>query len=86
MDTQQGHFRWKLRETIDGHSITRYALQQRAGVAMNTVRAMYDGTPEQVNFSTIEKVVAALQEMTGQPMTAADVLIWEPSDRPQRTG
>jgi len=77
MDTSRGRFRWKLKETLDGHGITRYALQKEAGIAMNTARAMYDGTPERVDFAIIEKVVAALGVLTGQHMTAADVLIWD---------
>lgn len=48
---------------------------------MNTVRAMYDGTPERVDLPLIDKVVDALTELTGEPMTAADVLSWEaPAD------
>lgn len=46
---------------------------------MNTARAMYDGTPERVDFAIVEKVVAALADITGQHMTAADVLVWEES-------
>ena len=78
--TEGGGFRWKLRETLDTHNITRYALQKRAGIAMNTVRAMYDGTPERVDLPVIARVVTALAELTGRPMTAADVLTWESND------
>lgn len=71
-------FRWTLSQTMDTHNITRYALQKECKLAMNTVRAMYDGTPTRVDFPALEKVIEGLSTLTGQPMTLADVFVWEP--------
>lgn len=72
-------FRWTLKDTLTAHNITRYALAKESGLAMNTVRAMYDGTPTRIDFPVIEKVIAALNSMTGLNVAADDVFKWEPS-------
>ena len=72
-------FRWTLRSTMDRHGVTRYALQQKTGLAMNTVRAMYDGTPTRVDLPVIDRVIAVLSEVTGQDIQLADVLEWQPA-------
>lgn len=64
---------------MDRHSVTRYALQQKTGLAMNTVRAMYDGTPTRVDLPVIDRVIAVLSEVTGQDIQLADVLEWQPT-------
>lgn len=70
-------FRWTLKDTMTAHGVTRYALSKETGLAMNTVRAMFDGSPTRVDFPAITKVVAALAKLTGKKMTAADVFVWE---------
>ena len=72
-------FRWTLRSTMDRHGVTRYALQQKTGLAMNTVRAMYDGTPTRVDLPAIDRVIAVLSDVTGQDIQLADVLEWQPA-------
>ena len=72
-------FRWTLRSTMDRHGVTRYALQQKTGLAMTTVRAMYDGTPTRVDLPVIDRVIAVLSEVTGQDIQLADVLEWQPA-------
>ena len=64
---------------MDRHGVTRYALQQKTGLAMNTVRAMYDGTPTRVDLPVIDRVIAVLSEVTGQNIQLADVLEWQPT-------
>lgn len=71
-------FRWTLKDTMDAHSVTRYALSKETGLSMNAVRAMYEGTPTRVDFPAIDKVIVALGKLAKQPMTAADVFVWEP--------
>ncbi|WP_019011650.1 hypothetical protein [Deinococcus aquatilis] len=46
-------------------------------LAMNTMRAMYDGTPTQVNFSALEKVIESLNTLTGQQVSLQDIFVWE---------
>lgn len=73
----EGMFRWTLKDTLDAHDITRYALTKESGVAPNTINAMYSGTPTRVDFPVIERVIKALGVLTGRPMSAADVFVWE---------
>lgn len=79
--TYQSGVRWKLKALLDHHQprpITRYALQKEAGVAMNTIRAMYDNTSGGVEFGTLGKVLRALQTLTGQSLTVADLIEYAP--------
>lgn len=71
-------FRWTLKQTMDSRGITRYALSKKSGLAMNTVRSMYEGEQTRIDFPLIEKVIATLSEISGEKITAADVFIWEP--------
>lgn len=68
---------WKLKPTLDTRNITRYALQKKSGVPMNTLRAMYDGGTTRVDFSVLDRVIDTLREMTGEDLTLADVLEWK---------
>ena len=72
-------FRWTLKETMDRYGVTRYALQQKTGLAMNTVRAMYDGTPTRVDLPAIDRVISVLSEVTGREIVFSDVLEWRSS-------
>ncbi|WP_083865803.1 helix-turn-helix domain-containing protein [Deinococcus peraridilitoris] len=74
-------FRWTLRQTMDRYGVTRYALQKEADIAMNTVRAMYDGKPTRIDFPVVERVIHALRRLTKQPLTAADVFTWEEGEK-----
>ncbi len=71
-------FRWTLKNTMDDHGITRYALAKETKLAMNTVRAMYDGTPTRIDFPVIDRLIVGLQKLAGKKITANDVFVWEP--------
>ena len=64
---------------MDQYGVTRYALQQKTGLAMNTVRAMYEGTPTRVDLPAIDRVITALSEVTGHSIQLTDVLEWQPA-------
>ncbi len=70
-------FRWTLRQTMDSRGITRYALAKKSGLAMNSVRSMYDGDQTRVDFPKIEQVIHALRELTGAEIKVEDVFVWE---------
>lgn len=71
-------FRWTLKDTMDAHGVTRYALQKETGLAMNTVRSMYEGTPTRIDFPVIEKIIVGLGKITGKKISPDDVFTWEP--------
>lgn len=68
---------WKLKSTMDTHGITRYALQKETGAAMNTLRAMYDGTTRRPDLDVLDNVIRALRQLTGKPIDLHDVLEWQ---------
>lgn len=72
-----GMVKWKLKDTMDMHGITRYALQKETGAAMNTLRAMYDGTTRRPDLDVLDGVIRALRKATGKPLGLSDVLEWE---------
>lgn len=61
---------------MDAHGVTRYALQQKTGVAMNTIRAMYEGTTRRPDLDVMDRIIHALRDMTQTPVTLYDVLEW----------
>lgn len=71
-----GMIDWKLKSTMDAHGVTRYALQQKTGVAMNTIRGMYDGTTRRPDLDVMDRLIHALRDITQTPVTLYDVLEW----------
>lgn len=69
--------RWVLRETLQANNLTRYAVRKASGVAMNTIRTIYDGTPRRADFAVLEAIVGGLTTLTGKPMSLEDVLVWD---------
>lgn len=71
-----GMIAWKLKDTMDTHGITRYALQKEAGIAMNTLRSMYDGETRRPDLDVIDSLIKTLRRLTGHSITLDDVLQW----------
>ena len=69
-----GMVSWKLKTTMDTHGITRYALQKETGVAMNTLRAMYEGSTRRPDLDVLDTVISALGKLTKKNITLSDVL------------
>lgn len=63
-----------LSEILGRHRISQRQLAQRAGLRTATVSALYNERVKGVEFGTLAAIVNALQELTGQPYTAADLL------------
>lgn len=70
---------WRLKQTMEMHGVTRYALQKRTGVAMNTLRAMYDGETLRPDLKVLDRIVQALRDMTGTAIELKDVLEYTPN-------
>ncbi|GBF05494.1 hypothetical protein DAERI_050003 [Deinococcus aerius] len=61
---------------MDAHNITRYALQKESGVAMNTLRAMYEGSTQRPDLEVLDLIIKALRKITGKDLGLLDVLEW----------
>lgn len=66
--------RWKLRDYLDSHGLSAYALTRTADVAPNTVYALARGDSERVSLEVLDKVLAGLERLTGRPVGVADLL------------
>ena len=73
----EGMVSWKLKDTMDAHGVTRYALQKETGAAMNTLRAMYDGSTRRPDLDVLDGVIKALRQITGKQINLGDVLEWQ---------
>lgn len=71
--------RWRLKEFLDQHGITRYALAKKlAGqLTQNTVYNLADD-PDYIKINTFDVLIPALRALTGEEVTVADLLVWEP--------
>lgn len=65
---------WRLKEFLDSHNLTPYALVKESGLAANTVYAMSRGEQKQAALGTLDKTIAALKTLTGEPVSVCDLL------------
>jgi DNA-binding Xre family transcriptional regulator len=65
---------WRLKQTLEQHRITRYALQKHTGIAMNTLRDMYDGKTQRPDLHVLDQILTAIQTISSQPIALSDVL------------
>lgn len=72
-----GMVNWKLKNTMDAHGVTRYALQKESGVAMNTLRSMYEGSTRRPDLDVLDSLINALRRITGKSIDLSDVLEWK---------
>ena len=76
-----------LREYLDRNNLTAYRLVQatKGRVAERTVYGLARGDVKRVDLETLNEVMAALEGMTGQPVTPNDLLDFAPNPVPTGT-
>jgi len=71
---------WRLAEFLQKHDITPYRLtvhnqdKDNLRLARGTVYAMYHGQTKQTSLESLTKVLVALEELTGEPVSVCDIL------------
>lgn len=65
---------WKLAQTLERFGQTPMALAQASGLTKTTVYALVNDKSKAVELETLDKVIAGLEQLTGQPMSYQDVL------------
>ena len=65
---------WKLREYLDAHNVSAYALTKAVDLAPNTVYALARGDQSRLDLAVLDKVIAGLEQLTGQTVTFNDLL------------
>ncbi len=66
--------RWKLRDYLSNRGLSAYALTRTTDVAPNTVYALARGDSERVSLEVLDKVLAGLERLTGEPVSVTDLL------------
>ncbi|MDQ3460708.1 MAG: helix-turn-helix transcriptional regulator [Deinococcota bacterium] len=67
--------KWKLKEFLDAHGVTAYALSQKVKgeVSRNSIYNMLKERPRGVYLATLDAIIPALRELTGKPVGVADL-------------
>ncbi len=69
---------WKLRKYLDQHEVSAYALSKSTDLAPSTVYALARGDQGRVDLAVLDKVIDALEQLTGQQVKFDDLLEREP--------
>lgn len=76
---------WKFKEYLKQHDVTPYRLQKELGGQVSH-RLSYDWArerPERLHLAVLERVMAALEDLTGEPVEIGDLLTFVPDPEPQ---
>lgn len=73
-----------LGDTLSRLGVTAYRLQKegRGVVSRNAVYALARGDADRVDLGTLEKLANLLEQMTGHPVTLADIVTLERDSLP----
>ncbi len=66
--------KWRLREYLDENKLSAYALTKSAELAPNTVYALARGDQGRLDLEVLDKVMAALDGLTGKRVSVCDLL------------
>jgi DNA-binding Xre family transcriptional regulator len=66
--------RWKVRELLDKHDKTPYALWKASGLSRNTVYDIASDKRDRVDFDTLAGIISGLRTLTGETVTPNDLL------------
>ena len=70
--------RWKVKQFLDSHDLSTYRLWKESGLAMGTAYRLVRGDTTSLNADTLDKVIGALQRLTGKSVDLSDLLLYEP--------
>lgn len=75
-----GGMSWQLRTVLERYGLTPYRLAQQLNGYMNegSVYALARGETQRVSLSTLGHLLRAIEELTGQRLSAADLLVYNP--------
>jgi DNA-binding Xre family transcriptional regulator len=66
--------KWKIKEYLETHGKTPYALWKASGISRTTIYAITGGKMDGLHFDTLSKLIAGLESITGQTVEVGDVL------------
>jgi DNA-binding Xre family transcriptional regulator len=67
---------WNLKPFLEQHNISAYALAKHVSqkLSSNTVYALVRENPKRVDMESLEVIIEALREMTGQKVQVSHLL------------
>jgi DNA-binding Xre family transcriptional regulator len=66
--------RWKVKEFLELHGKTPYALIKASGLTQTTIYGISQGKPTEARFETLECLIRGLESLTGQTVELTDIL------------
>ncbi len=72
--------RWTLKDYLTEHNLTPYQLAKVTGLSVNTVYPLARGEAKGIRLDTLQTVLDALDELTGEQVDVTDLL--ERSQKP----
>ncbi len=74
---------WKLPKYLDNHGVTRYQLMTELGDGRGRVAYEWKELPKRLDTEAFERVLGALEKLTGEPVTLTDLLEYVPEPEVQ---
>ena len=66
--------KWTLKDYLNRHEVTPYQLAKATGLSVNTVYPLARGEAKGIQLETLQTVLSALDELTGERVALTDVL------------
>ncbi len=66
-----------IRPLLERHNISTYRLMRESGLAQGTVYRLVNGETQSLNVETLDRVMAALQRLTGERLEISDLLRYD---------
>ena len=63
-----------LKQVLDQHGFSAYALWRASGLPRNTVYSLTQGKAQRLDLNTLASVIYGLEELTGKHFTPNDLL------------
>lgn len=74
--------KWKLKETLEAHGVTAYALAEAMGGASRRAQLYAitsptpDKRPERIGLPLLDDILKGMHQITGKELSISDVLEW----------
>lgn len=78
--------KWKLKTYLEENGVTPHALALESKLSLNSVYPAVRGTAERVSLATLDRMLAALDQLTGKRVSLADVLERDEDNQPRARG
>ena len=69
--------KWTVRPLLDRHDLSAYRLMKESGLARGTVYRLVNGETNTLNAETLDRVMTALRNLTGDEVQIGDLLTYE---------